>query len=92
MLRVLSYLIVGCIYETMFVIYLDTEGMFLRGDISYGPRIMPGYSVRSCTSLWCEAFLLWPPARLPFFYGTLYYIYDTPYIFLLYPRSTGKDP
>ena len=71
MLRVLSYSIVGGIYVTVYVTHVETEGMFLLGGISYGPRIMPGYSLRSCTSIWCEAFPVWPPARLPFFYGTL---------------------
>lgn len=34
LLRVLSYSIVVTIYVTVFVIYLETTGMLLRGDIS----------------------------------------------------------
>ena len=48
---VLSYSIVGCIYVTAFVIYVETKGMFLRRDTSFGPRIIPDDSLRTCTSL-----------------------------------------
>ena len=85
-LRVLSYSIGGCIHVTVFVIHVETTGMFFRGGIPYGPRVTPGYSLLTCTSRRCEAFPVWPPARVPLLLCDDYNICTIP---LLYFFSTS---